>query len=298
MKGGHIKGRNPREARQKKQFRKIIRMALKEDIGRGDITTDPIVSQNEQALAIIFPKQEGILCGVEIAQMVFDEIDEHIDFQIKLKDGERFSPGMTIATVIGPAAVCLKGERTALNFLQHLSGIATLTRRFVDVTKGRVKILDTRKTLPGLRVMEKYAVLIGGGYNHRFGLYDMVLIKDNHIEISGSITKAVAAVRERKKNAFIEVEVKTSDELEEALSLKVDRVMLDNMNIGQIKQAVETIRRRDRDLEIEVSGGIDLDNIDKFVDCGVDYISVGAITHSAPAVDIAMKVRLIGLCES
>ncbi len=273
-------------------------MALKEDIGRGDITTDPIVSQNEQALAIIFPKQEGILCGVEIAQMVFEETDRHIDFQIKLEDGERFSPGMTIATAIGPAGACLKGERTALNFLQHLSGIATLTRRFVDATKGRVKILDTRKTLPGLRVMEKYAVLTGGGYNHRFGLYDMVLIKDNHIEISGSITKAVGAVRERKKNAFIEVEVKTSDELEEALSLKVNRVMLDNMNIGQIKRAVETVRQRDKDLEIEVSGGIDLDTIDQFVDCGIDYISVGAITHSAPAVDIAMKVRLIGLSES
>jgi len=298
MKGGHIKGRNPRETKQKKQFRKIIRMALKEDIGRGDITTEPIVSQNEQALGIVFPKQEGVLCGVEIAQMVFEEIDEHINFQIKLRDGERFSPGMTIATVIGPAATCLKGERTALNFLQHLSGIATLTRKFVDATKGRVKILDTRKTLPGLRVMEKYAVLTGGGCNHRFGLYDMVLIKDNHIEISGSITKAVAAVRGRKKNAFIEVEVKTSDELDEALSLKVDRVMLDNMNISQIKQAVEIVRQKDKDLEIEVSGGVDLANIDDFADSGVDYISVGALTHSAPAVDIAMKLRLIGSCES
>ncbi len=298
MKGGYIKGRNPREDKQKKQFRKIIRMALKEDIGRGDITTDPIVSQNEQALSIIFPKQEGVLCGVEIAEMVFKEIDEHIDFQIKLKDGERFSPGMTIATVIGSAATCLKGERTALNFLQHLSGIATFTRRFVDATKGRIKILDTRKTLPGLRVMEKYAVLTGGGYNHRFGLFDMVLIKDNHIEISGSITKAVAAVRRKKKKAFIEVEVKTPDELEEALSLKVNRVMLDNMNIGQIKKAVETVRQKDKDLEIEVSGGIEIDSIDDFVECGVDYISVGAITHSAPAVDIAMKLRLIGPCES
>ncbi len=298
MKGGHIKRGNHREDRQRKQFLRIVKAALKEDIGRGDITTDPIVSQNEQALGIIIPKQDGILCGVEIAQMVFNEIDEQVDFQIQLKDGERLSPGLTIATVIGPAAACLKGERTALNFLQHLSGIATLTRRFVDAAKGIVKILDTRKTLPGLRAMEKYAVRTGGGFNHRFGLYDRVLIKDNHIEISGSIRKAVTAVRRRKKRIFIEVEVKTFDELEEALSLKVDRIMLDNMNISQIKQAVEMARQKAKRVEIEVSGGVDLDNVEDFLDCGVDFISVGALTHSAPAIDIAMKLKLIGACES
>jgi nicotinate-nucleotide pyrophosphorylase (carboxylating) len=298
MKGGHIKKENPRGDRHRKQFLKVVKAALKEDIGRGDITTDPIVSQNEQALGVIIPKQDGILCGVEIAQMVFKEIDEKVDFQIKLKDGEQLSPGLTIATVLGPAAACLKGERTALNFLQHLSGIATLTRKFVDVAKGRVKILDTRKTLPGLRAIEKYAVRTGGGFNHRFGLYDMVLIKDNHIEISGSITKAVTAVRGRKKKVFIEVEVKTFDELEEALSLKVDRVMLDNMNIAQIKQAVEIAHQKARRVEIEVSGGVDLYNIEDLLDCGVDFISVGALTHSAPAIDIAMKLKLIGSCES
>ncbi len=273
-------------------------MAIKEDIGRCDITTDYVVNQNEQALGIIFPKQDGILCGVEIAQMVFEQIDEKVDFQIKLKDGDRFSIGTTIATLIGPAAGCLKGERTALNFLQHLSGVATLTRKFVDATKGRVKILDTRKTLPGLRVMEKYAVRIGGGYNHRFGLYDMVLIKDNHIEIAGSITNAVTEMRSKRKKAFIEVEVKTFEELKEALSLKVNRVMLDNMHINQIRQAVEIVRQKNRGVEIEVSGGINLNNLEDFVDCGVDLISVGALTHSAPAIDISMKLRLLGECES
>ncbi len=272
-------------------------MALKEDIGRGDITTDSIVGKDERTLGIIFPRQEGILCGIEIAQMVFKEIDEAIDFQIKMHDGSRFAPGMTIATIIGSASACLKGERTALNFLQHLSGIATLTKKFVDATKGSITILDTRKTAPGLRVVEKYAVRTGGGQNHRFGLYDMVLIKDNHIEIAGSITKAVSQVRKFKKRRFIEVEVKTFDELKEALSLKVNRVMLDNMNMHQIKQAVEIARQTDRRIEIEVSGGVNVHNISDFVECGVDFISIGVLTHSAAAIDIAMKLKLLGQCE-
>ncbi len=276
---------------------RIIKNALKEDIGRGDITTDPIVDKQQQALGIIFPKQDGILCGVTIAQMVFAVLDERIDFQCKMPDGASFSPGMTIATLIGPAALCLKGERTALNFLQHLSGIATLTRNFVDATEGRLKILDTRKTSPGLRVMEKYAVRTGGGHNHRFGLYDMVLIKDNHIEIAGSITDAVRAARKKRKRAFVEVEVKTFEELDEALSVKANRIMLDNMTPDQLSKAVEIVRASERDTEIEASGGIDLFNIAAYKDCGVDFISVGAITHSAPAIDIAMKLKPLGQCE-
>ncbi len=229
--------------------------------------------------------------------MVFNEIDEKVNFQIKLNDGDNFSPGITIATVVGAASTCLKGERIALNFLQHLSGIATLTRKFVDATKGSVKILDTRKTLPGLRIMEKYAVRAGGGYNHRFGLYDMVLIKDNHIEIAGSITKAVRKVRKRRKKIFIEVEIKTFEELNEALSLKVNRVMLDNMNVNQIKRAVEIIHQTNLNIEIELSGSMNLSNIEEFSNCGVDFISVGALTHSAPAIDIAMKLKPLGQCE-
>lgn len=229
--------------------------------------------------------------------MVFNEIDEKVNFQIKLNDGDNFSPGITIAIVVGAASTCLKGERTALNFLQHLSGIATLTRKFVNATKGTIKILDTRKTLPGLRIMEKYAVRAGGGYNHRFGLYDMVLIKDNHIEIAGSITKAVTKVRKQRKKVFIEVEIKTLDELNEAVLLKVNRLMLDNMNINQIKQAVEIVHQTKRNIEIEVSGGINLNNIRDFSNCSVDFISVGALTHSAPAIDIAMKLKPLGQCE-
>jgi nicotinate-nucleotide pyrophosphorylase (carboxylating) len=277
---------------------KIVKNALREDVGRGDITTGPIVEKTQQALAIIFAKEDGILCGATVAEMVFKTFDEQLDFQCKMDDGMKFSPGMTIATVTGPAASCLTAERTALNFLQHLSGIATMTSKFVEATEGRLKILDTRKTLPGLRVMEKYAVRKGGGYNHRFGLYDMVLIKDNHIEISGSITAAVKAARQYKKNVVVEVEVQTLKQLEEILLLKVDRIMLDNMNHEQLKKAVEIIRTQNKHTEIEVSGGIDLFNISDYKNCGADFVSIGALTHSAPAIDIAMKLRPLGQGES
>jgi len=271
---------------------------LKEDLGKGDITTDSIVPPESQTLGIIFPKEDGVLCGVEIARIVFEEVDKNINFESKLKDGEEFAPGMTIATIIGPAGSCLKAERTALNFLQRLSGIATLTRKFVKTIGSRIKIMDTRKTTPGLRIIEKYAVKTGGGYNHRFGLYDMVLIKDNHIEIAGSITNAVNAVRKnsKKKKIFIEVEVKTINELKEAVDLKVDRVMLDNMNLEQIDQAIRIVRAASRKIEIEVSGGVNLDNIINYADLDIDFISIGALTHSAPAVDIALKMKPIGGC--
>jgi nicotinate-nucleotide pyrophosphorylase (carboxylating) len=267
-----------------------VKRALKEDIGRGDITTSAVVG-DERTLGIIFSKEDGIVCGIDLAQMVFEEIDATIDFQRKLKDGDFLSPGMTIATVVGSAAAALQGERTALNFLQHLSGIATLTRKFVDAAEDKVKILDTRKTLPGLRAIEKYAVRVGGGHNHRFGLYDMVLIKDNHIEIAGSIADAVDKVRQKRKKAFIEVEVKTFDELREALALRVQRIMLDNMTIHQIEQAVQITREADKKVEIEVSGGVNLDTIKDLADCGVDYVSAGTLTHSAPAIDIVMKLK-------
>jgi len=238
------------------------------------------------------------LCGIDIAQMVFQILDEQLDFQGKMTDGMLFSPGMTIATLVGSAASCLKGERTVLNFLQHLSGIATLTSKFVEATEGKLKILDTRKTLPGLRVMEKYAVRTGGGNNHRFGLYDMILIKDNHIEIAGSITAAVEAARKNNRKAFVEVEIKTFMELDEALAAKVNRIMLDNMNQQQLKKAIEIIRNKNAYTEIEISGGIDLYHIAAYKDCGVDFISVGALTHSAPAIDIAMKLKPLGQGES
>ncbi len=275
-------------------------MALKEDLGKGDITTDSIIPPDAQTLGIIFPKEDGVLCGVHIARYVFEEIDKNINFEAKMEDGAEFSPGMTIATIIGPAGSCLKAERTALNFLQQLSGIATLTRKFVKlVNNNRIKIMDTRKTTPGLRIMEKYAVKTGGGYNHRFGLYDMVLIKDNHIEIAGSITNAVNAVRKnsKKKKIFIEVEVKTMDELKEAIELGVNRVMLDNMHLEQIDQAIKYVRTSKKKIEIEVSGGIDIDNIINYAELDIDCISIGALTHSAPAIDIALKMKPIGQVE-
>ncbi|MEO0096369.1 MAG: carboxylating nicotinate-nucleotide diphosphorylase [candidate division WOR-3 bacterium] len=280
------------------KIRKIVKNALKEDLGKGDITTDSIVPPDSQTLGIIFPKEDGVLCGIDIARIVFEEVDKNINFEPKMKDGTEFTPGMTIATIIGPAGSCLKAERTALNFLQRLSGIATLTRKFVKTIGNKIKIMDTRKTTPGLRILEKYAVKTGGGYNHRFGLYDMVLIKDNHIEIAGGITNAVNGVRRnsKKKKLFIEVEVKTIDELKEAVGLKVDRVMLDNMSLEQIDQAIKLVRGSGQKIEIEVSGGVNLENIINYADLDIDYISIGALTHSAPAIDIALKMKPIGGC--
>lgn len=291
--GGLIKNKTQKSNKYEKKFRTLVKRALKEDMGRGDITTDAIVDADQKALAIIHAKDDGILCGTHIARMVFKELDADIDFQIELQDGAQLSPGMTIATVSGSAAVCLIGERTALNFLQHLSGIATLTHRFVSATQGKVKILDTRKTLPGLRLMEKYAVRTGGGHNHRLGLFDMVLIKNNHIQIAGSITAAVRAVRKTKKRIFVEVEVKTLEEFRETLALQVNRIMLDNMTPKQISEAVKLAQANVPTPEIEISGGITLATIEDYTACGADYVSIGALTHSAPAIDIAMKCKLL-----
>lgn len=280
--------------RETKQFQAIVRRALREDIGRGDITTNAIVSETDRALGIIFAKEEGILCGVDIAKNVFEHIDDTIDFQIQLTDGSELSPGVTIAIMIGKATTCLKGERTALNFLQHLSGIATVTKQFVDRANGKIKILDTRKTTPGLRLMQKYAVRVGGGLNHRFGLHDMIMIKDNHIQLAGGISEAVKRVRSQKSKKFIEVEVKTIEELKEALENRVDRIMLDNMHGAQIVKAVDLIRSSGTDTEIELSGGVALESIGELAASGADFISVGALTHSARALDIALKMKPLG----
>jgi len=271
-----------------------VKRALTEDIGRGDITTDAVVPQDDRALGIIFAKEEGVLCGVDIAKLVFEQVDPAIDFQKQLNDGSLLTSGATIAIAIGKAASCLKAERTALNFLQHLSGIATLTKKYVDAAHRRIKILDTRKTRAGLRVMEKYAVRTGGGQNHRFGLYDMVMIKDNHIQIAGSITEAVNRVRGKRKRHFVEVEVKTMSELKEALALRVNRIMLDNMNMNQIAQAVALVRSTPGSTEIEISGGVEMQDIEELASSGADFVSIGALTHSAGALDIAMKMKPLG----
>jgi nicotinate-nucleotide pyrophosphorylase (carboxylating) len=289
-KGGIIK-RSKKIDKQARQFSRIIGSALHEDIGRGDVTTDAIVQAEDRALGVIFSKEDGVLCGVDIAGTVFKQLDPKVDFQKQMDDGSALSPGVTIAIVIGKAAICLKGERTALNFMQHLSGIATLTRYFVDAAKGRIKILDTRKTSPNLRIMEKYAVRVGGGINHRFGLYDMVMIKDNHIQIAGSIAEAVDRIRKRRKKTFIEIETQSLAEVKEAVKAGVDRIMLDNMNLDVLKKATHLIRSAKNNIEIEVSGGINLDNISDIAESGANFVSIGALTHSARALDIALKMK-------
>jgi len=263
-------------------------LALREDVGKGDITTDSIIPPDAKASAKIVVKESGIICGLSIAKLVFQSVDKNIEFSERVKDGDAVKNGTAVASVRGPARGILTAERTALNFLQRLSGIATLTNKFVNTAGKKVKILDTRKTTPGLRVLEKYAVKIGGGFNHRIGLFDAVLIKDNHIAAAGGLKKAVTLAK--KKYNIIEVETKTIGQVKEALESGVSRIMLDNMSIPDIKRSVQLIRMSKNKIEIEVSGGVALNNIRSIAGTGVDYISIGAITHSAPALDISLKV--------
>jgi len=272
----------------KVQILDSVILALREDIGKGDITTDSIVPAGMRTSAKIIVKENGIICGLGIARLVFQSVDKNIKFTEKIKDGKAVKKGTVVAAVEGPARGILTAERAALNFLQRLSGIATLTNIFVRAAGGKVKILDTRKTSPGLRVLEKYAVKIGGGFNHRLGLFDAVLIKDNHIAVAGSLKKAVDLAK--RKHDRIEVEVKTPAQVKEAIKAGVTRIMLDNMSIAGIKRSARLVRRSKRKIEIEVSGGITLKNIRSIAGTGADYVSVGAITHSAKALDISLKV--------
>ncbi len=267
----------------------IIIHALKEDIGKGDITTKLTVPINQKITAHIITKQDGILAGSEVVQQVFKILDPNVRINFRIKDGAKFNKGVIIAKLKGNTRALLTGERTALNFLCRLTGIATLTRKFVvKVSHTKLKILDTRKTTPNLRILEKYAVRIGGGVNHRSGLYDMILIKDNHIHASGGITNAVIKAQKGNKSKLpIEVETKNLSEVKEALVLKVPIIMLDNMNLGQIRKAAKLAKGKAR---LEVSGGVNLRNVRKIAETGVDYISVGALTHSAPIIDISMEI--------
>jgi nicotinate-nucleotide pyrophosphorylase (carboxylating) len=265
----------------------LARQALDEDIGSGDITTRNILDASSFWTAEVLAKENLTLCGLEIFRRVFSLLDTSCTFaDSPHQDGEEVSPGDVIVKVQGKGVALLEGERTALNILQKLSGIATLTRRFVE-RAGPVEVLDTRKTTAGLRIFEKYAVKCGGGENHRFGLYDAVMIKDNHIKAAGGITEAVGRIRNklgREKN--IEVETTNLQEVEEALYSGVDIIMLDNMATDMIRQAVALV---DRKAKIEVSGSISLERLDELAGTGIDYVSVGALTHSAPAVDISMN---------
>lgn len=267
----------------------LIRRALAEDIGSGDITTDSLVPVDARAEAVIYSKARGVLAGLPVAERVFQALDPGVRMDKLLADGSTLEAGKVIAKVVGPARALLTGERVALNLLQHLSGIATATRQLVELIEGTgARLVDTRKTTPGLRLLEKYAVRVGGGHNHRAGLYDGVLIKDNHIKVAGGITEAVRRARSAVPHTIrIEVEVETLEQLDEAVRAGADAVLLDNMPLPMMKEAV---RRAGGRVLLEASGGITAQSIREVAETGVDLISVGAITHSAPALDISMDI--------
>jgi nicotinate-nucleotide pyrophosphorylase (carboxylating) len=277
------------------EIRDIIKKALDEDIKTGDITTDAIVDSHIPASANLLIKEDGIIAGLKIAEEVFRQVDSDLIFIPHKNDSEKVKSGDIAAVIEGSAASILKAERTVLNFLQRMSGIATLAYKFSERVKHTgAKIIDTRKTVPGLRYIDKMAVRISGCENHRAGLYDMFLIKDNHIETAGSITKAVQACKDyqkKKGTSFkIEVETKNLEEVSEALSCNVDVIMLDNFDILEMKKAVEMINGK---CKTEASGGVNLDKVKEIAETGVDYISVGALTHSVKALDISLEIKLL-----
>jgi len=270
--------------------KKIIENALSEDIGPGDVTSEATVPAGATSMAEMLAKQDLVLAGLDVSLEVFHFLDADIQFTRFAQDGDKIKLGKVIARLSGSTRVLLAGERVALNFLQHMSGIATLTSKYVEQLKGlKAQALDTRKTLPGLRQLEKYAVRMGGGTNHRFGLYDGVLIKDNHIKAVGSIAKAIESARRKAHHLLkIEVETKTLDEVREALAAKADIIMLDNMPLDMIREAVKLINGQ---VLVEASGNVTFETIREIGETGVDFISSGSLTHSAPAADISMKIK-------
>jgi nicotinate-nucleotide pyrophosphorylase (carboxylating) len=268
----------------------FIKKALAEDIGEGDITTETVLLGSETGTAAASAKGNLIVAGIEIFGEVFLTLDPALTFTPLKKDGDRALNGEFLAQIAGSLASILTAERVALNLFQRMSGIATMTRRYVDeIAQTKVKILDTRKTAPGLRFFDKYAVRVGGGFNHRFALYDGVLIKDNHIAAAGGISEAVGRAKKNIPHTLkIEVEVKNSDELEEALLAGVDAILLDNMNAAQIAQAVKIANGR---IPLEASGNMTLANVRSVAETGVDFISVGALTHSVLAADISLNIQ-------
>ena len=288
----------------------LVKWALSEDVGNGDITTLNTLKSGTGARASIQAKGPGVLSGVEVARLVFRELDPSLTFEALVPDGERVTPGVAVARVFGSAGSILTGERTALNFMQHMSGIATLTRQYVDRIAGTgCLILDTRKTTPGLRYLEKYSVKMGGGENHRFALWDMYLIKDNHIRAAGGVTAAIDRIQRTRQDVLLEVEVESIDQLHEALRPEVDRILLDNRSLEEVRAAVAVVnawcaqhpsdprsmrKGSKRRPEIEVSGGITLETVRSYAETGVDFISVGALTHSAPALNLSLEIEEVG----
>ena len=282
------------------KVRTLVRVALKEDIGKGDITSKLTVPKPARALALIMAKEDAVIAGLPVAKLVYEMVDPALAFDGLLPDGSRVEYGDILAKIQGSARSILAGERVALNFLQHLSGVATLTAKYVEqVQETSARVLDTRKTLPGFRVLDKYAVRMGGGTNHRMGLYDMVLIKSNHVELAGGIGNAIRKIkRSNGKGTKVVAEVRNLNEATEALFASPDRLLLDNMSLDKIRDVVALVetsnRAREVKTDLEVSGGINLDNVRAIAQTGVNFVSVGALTHSARAVDISLTLREIG----
>ena len=288
----------------------LVKYALSEYVGTGDITTLNAIGSGVRARAAIVAKAPGVIAGLDVARLTFREADAGLTYRAMARDGERVEPGAAVAQVMGEVGGILKAERTALNFLQHLSGVATLTRRFVDEVAGTgARILDTRKTTPGLRFLEKFAVKAGGGENHRLALWDMYLVKDNHIRAAGGLTAAIDRIQRTRQDVPLEVEVESSAQLREALRPEVDRILVDNRPPAEVKRAVQAVDRwckahaaetprrtpqARRWPEVEVSGGIDLTTARGYAETGVDYLSVGALTHSAPALNLSLEVEEVG----
>ncbi len=266
---------------------------LKEDLGRGDLTTQTVIRGGAKARGRFVANQDFVLCGLELAESVFATLDNSVVLESRAYDGEKITSGSEFARIEGPATALLTGERTALNIMQRLSGVATLTKAFVDRIEGTAaRIVDTRKTTPGLRLLEKYAVTVGGGFNNRFGLDDGVLIKDSHIALAGGVRRAIELARGGVPYLMkIEVEVANQQHLREAIAGGADVIKLDNMSLDEIRESTKLIRAEAPGVIIEVSGAITLENVNEFAACGVDLISVEAITHLATAVDISLKTR-------
>lgn len=269
-------------------YRDLVRRALQEDLAGGDITTNAIVGQTDRARGRLIAKSPCTLAGLPIAIEAFTQLDSAVQAGLNFKDGDECQGGETIGEIVGSARALLSAERTALNFLQHLSGIATMAAQFVRAAGGAITVLDTRKTTPILRAVEKYAVRAGGATNHRMSLNDGVLIKDNHIRMAGTITRAVAQVRAFGAIVSVEVEVETLKQIDEALDTGADILLLDNMATDAIREAVRRSRGRAR---TEISGGVTLDRIAELALTGADFVSSGALTHSAPAIDISFEIE-------
>lgn len=288
----------------------LVKWALSEDVGSGDITTLNTLPAGIGARAVIVMKEPCVVAGLEVARLTFREVDAHLTFEPLAADGDGVEAGVAVARVFGSAGGILTGERTALNFLQRLTSVATQTRRFVQAVHGTgATILDTRKTTPGLRYLEKYAVKLGGGENHRFALWDMYLVKDNHIRAAGGVTAAIERIQRTRQDVPLEVEVESLAQLREALRPEVDRILVDNRPVEEVRRAVEEVdqwfakhppesRRMRKEArrwpEVEVSGGLSLDNVRRYAETGVDYLSVGALTHSAPAVNLSLEIEDVG----